>query len=623
MTFFEKNIQAIKNRDIVLYDQLQLKQEQLIDRVMCEPARDGNTYLKVLIHGSWVAFNSTYRPLAEAAVFAAKYKELPLFGRVLFLGFGNGYVAREMLFQFENRTEPGGDVVNASRKFAFYEPDVAVFSYVMQTYDLSDILGNENISIFVEGLNANLLPGWCSENVGNHNEGSFYLDALPKYKENYRDAYERLDKMYRDTLRGVEAYRNTKNMLAKCISKNNVFNMKYFEQAMNLKWFVENYPKNLPFVIVAAGPSLKQRVELLRQLVGRAFIMAVDTAACYLLEQGICPDGVICIDCRKDLYLFSREMQQIPFFLHTDVNHLVLDKVEPGFVYFVTSNMKYYEARAKKRNDYLLDLEAGGSVATMAFSFATALHVSDIILVGQDLAVRREESHVVSRIKRDMDAEQVIYVQGNEQEQVTTLPDFYIYLQWFQKEIARHSNIRVWNVTAGGARIDGATYVQPEELLVRFGSQDISYQEFNKRWQEQKRLHMEGAEQEQARLCVKTQYETIIEHINGLTDILKQGSELSKKLCGVCNEQGIETAQFAELNVCLEAISQQLCEIPEFEFLEGYCADMENGLLHNLYEEQEDKQTELMQIYSKLQNYYETLAKSVGDFIETLKEAMQ
>ncbi len=623
MSYFEKNIQAIKDRDIVLYDQLQLKQEQMIDRVMSEPAKDGNTYLKVYINGTWIALNSTYRPIVEAEKYASKYQDLPLFGRVLFLGFGNGYVARALSLMHDKQLETGTDVVNASRKYAFYEPDAAIFIYVMQVYDISDILKNEDISIFVEGLNANLLAGWCSDYVGTHNENSFYLGALPKYKENYADAYERMTRVYNDTIKGIAAYRNTQNLFAKTIANNNIFNIKYFEKAMNMKWFAANYPKDLPYVIVAAGPSLKQRVDMLKVLQGKAFIMVVDTAAEYLLDQGIQPDGVMGIDCEKELYLFSREMQNIPFFLHTDVNRLVLDKVEPQYPYFMVSNMKYYQMLAEERDDGLLDLSIGGSVANAAFSLATALGVTDIILVGQDLAIQPDATHIVSRNGLKMDMEHTLDVPGNEEDMVTTLPDFYIYLQWFQKEIAKHSRIHVWNVTAGGAKIEGARYVKPDEVLERFAKQDIVYADFQEKWEQKKKAHDRIKDTTETEQLDQSIYWRIVDRVSELYSDLEQGREVALQLSRLCEKQEMDHVRFAKLNHALDQISQRLCSIPEFEFVELYCADLEDDMLHNLYEEQDDKQKELKQIYEKLHRYYEVMAASEQEVIHILKEAMQ
>lgn len=611
MSFVEKNLEIIKRKDIVLYEQLQ--QDKLIDRVMSETAKDGNTYLKVQQQGKWVAFNSTYKPLEEAKRFASKYKDLPLFGRVLFLGFGNGYVARACMHLFENDENLGEDVINADRRFAFYEPDMAIFMYVLQTYDLTDILENNHISIFVEGLNSNLLQAWCADNVGTHNESSFYLDALPKYKDYYQDAYTRMESIHANMIMSLECYRETKNKLAKHISRNNIYNLKFFEQSMNLKWFVENYPKNLPFVIVAAGPSLKDRVEFLKQIQGKAFIMAVDTAVKYLLEQGITPDGVLCIDSRKRLTLFQKEMLDIPFFVHADVNRLVLDKVCPKYVYFLSAQTKYYEQRAMNRDDYLLDLDSGGSVATMAFSFAAALQVSDVILVGQDLSIQGNTTHVVDDMIMNIELCKHFYVPGNEEEQVTTLKDFYLYIQWFQQEIARHPEIHVWNVTAGGAKITGARYVQPEELFTELPLDSVIGEQFRVAWNEQK------SQQKQA----FAPYEDVIEKIQNIIALLEEGKNIAKVLHDLCETRQVDTKEFAELNAIFGRVEACLSEVPEFELLEQYCASMEDELLHNLYEEKDDKILEMQQIYGKLYAYYECLSREAEDLITICKDAMK
>ena len=46
-------------------------------------------------------------------------------------------------------------------------------------------------------------------------------------------------------------------------------------------------PKDIPVIIVSAGPSLDRNIDVLKQVKGHALIFAVDTAIKYLLQMEI------------------------------------------------------------------------------------------------------------------------------------------------------------------------------------------------------------------------------------------------------------------------------------------------------------------------------------------------
>lgn len=618
MTFFEKNIQVIKEKNIVLYEQLQIQQERLIDRVMSGTAKDGNSFLEVSIGGEMVALNSTYKPLAEAEKYSRQYAGLTAYARLLIFGFGNGYFARALLAANTLSVQMQGMEASAHVKYAFYEPDAAIFLYAMQTYDLTDILGNADVEVFVEGMNEGQLAAWCINSVDSMNEGSFLLAALPKYKACYQDAFERIAHVYEDTKLRISCDADTKRELSRQIMRNNLFNLKYFQSDVSFQSFKAIYPAGLPMLIVSAGPSLRQSMELLKKLQGKVFVLAVDSAAGYLLEQGILPDGVIAIDPGKELNLFSKEMQDIPFFVHTDVNHLVLDKVEPRHVCFIATNSVYYETLAKERGYRLESLDTGGSVATMALSMAIDMGIENVILMGQDLSVTGEASHVNGQKRLN---QQSLMVPGNETDQVPTYMDFHMYLQWFQNTIAVNPQVKVINVTRGGAKIAGALYRHDEELKQEFdfdkaaGLYSIFADAFGK---------LLTADQQDSGLAagvVKRIYEQIIENLSALQESICEGEQLAQEAINVIGSGDVSMEIAAEYNQRLNVISEHLTSVLEFEWLESYCRAQEESIFHNLYEKNTDLQTELLEAFDKIRLYYQMLSGNLEAVLEQCRQA--
>lgn len=600
MSYFEENIKIIKRRDIVLYEQLQLQQEHLIDRVEASPAKDGDSYLKVRLHGQWVAFNSTYHPAKEAEAFAKKYESIPPYGRVLFLGFGNGCFCRELI---NVSKKDYGELEEGARvKFAFYEPDSQIFLYAMQMYDLSDILGNEDVFIFVEGLNDNLLSGWCNRNLDILNEKAFLLGVLPKYAEHYADAYARICSLHDRAVETLRLYANSKKELGTQSAKNGIYNLIREQKSDRFSSFVEHYPENLPFVIVSSGPSLEKSLGLLQALAGRAFIMAADSAAAYLIGHGIKPDGIMCRDPIKLPALFTSDMREIPFFVHTEFNHEVLDLVRPKHIYFVSSYLDYERMMAERRGDEIPELDTGGSVATLAFALAAYLHVEHVILIGQDLCVTPKISHVTSVIDRAAMEQAYIEVPGNLEATVYTYSDFYSFLEWFQDTIQKHKELRVINGTAGGARIEGAVYMSSEEVCAYV--EGVGAENDYNRFMEFIHKNIEDGVSEDTGL-----YDGIQMRLTDVKSWLAQGlgilkKESDRKHMGMADSMKNIVEQ-------LGGIQQVLAGIPEFELLEHACVEFEDEYIIALADADTEGEKAVQNILMIYKQYYTSLLNQV------------
>lgn len=607
MSYFDQNIKEIKERNIVLYEQVQIQQERVLDRVMSEASRDGNSYMKVYVGGQWTALNSTYRPLAEAEKFAMPYADMELYSRLLVFGLGNGYFARALITGNLPEEPETADGKYSHTRFAFYEPELMLFLYVLHTYDLSDILSNPDVEIFVEGLNENQLSGWCLNNVSQMNLGAFRFVALPKYKVCFPDAYDRVQNVYEDTIHCVHADTNTKRLRAKGIAKNNYENLRYFCNSRSLKEFTKQYPKDLPFLIVSAGPSLANSLEELKKIRNYVFLMAMDSAAKYLLKEGIRPDGIFVIDMEKPVTLFTEEMQDIPFFVHTDMNYEVLEHVKPKDIYFVTTNMVYYEKLAVAKGDSLSCLDTGGSVATAAFSFAISLGVDTVVLMGQDLSVSGSKTHVA---ELHSDLEFYTTIKGNEEEALNTFFDFYMYLRWFESQIAKHPDIRVINATKGGAYIKGTKYLHGSELFacICMEQRKQMYSAFQSAC-EQKETKSAYGEQ-----TICDIYDALQENIAGVQVLLQKGCDLTKQAKEELQRNGVQGEGLLKVNQSLDALGAELTRTDALEWLELYVKDREDEVMNDLYQKQESVEEEYLVSYDKLQKYYELLLGAVNGY---------
>lgn len=152
--------------------------------------------------------------------------------------------------------------------------------------------------------------------------------------------------------------------------------------------------KDLPFIVLAAGPSLSRILPQLPLLKERAVIVCVDTALRSCLDAGVEPDFIILADPQ---YACAMHLE----FLSAPSSVLITEVAAwPSVFRFVCretvlfSSMyppgQYFERKLGWKGR----LGAGGSVATTAWDFARFCGAKEIFLAGMDLGFPGKQTHI-------------------------------------------------------------------------------------------------------------------------------------------------------------------------------------------------------------------------------------
>ena len=164
--------------------------------------------------------------------------------------------------------------------------------------------------------------------------------------------------------------------------------------AMNLVNYVATPPIDIlkgrfagdPAIIISAGPSLARNIDQLKALKGRAVLCAVQTAVKPLLERGVEPDFVTSLDFHEMSRKFFEDIGDLSGV------HLV---AEPKATWHVIDNYPGPVSLLDNQWARLVigdelagrdGLQAGATVAHLAFYLAVYMGCDPIIFVGQDLA---------------------------------------------------------------------------------------------------------------------------------------------------------------------------------------------------------------------------------------------
>ena len=399
-------------------------------------------------------------------------KNTPL---VCLFGLGTGLFAEKLL-----------DHMSKDSALIIYEPNKKIIDYCIKCGDSGDvtekkiserikkILEDKRTCLVIEEENDLLFRQKLNEYIN-----YMGIKALKVFKHNrYDRLYPKSCINYYRTLSDhivLKATNRNTMALFKEDSVNNLFKNIYMFDKMTLFNDIEQIlPKDIPAIIVSAGPSLEKNVDLLSLVKGHFLIFAVTAAIPFLLERNIVPDLAITLDAQQEDRCFEDERSHfIPCIFDVSAKPSFI-KSHKGKTFLINTSNSYFfklmSSIAKEMSIY----PCGGSVATAAFVILRMFGQKKIILTGQDLAFLGDVSHAGG--VNDNLGYQKSVVEGYYGGQVTTRSDWLGYLKWFEVAIEdikeKKEDICVIDATEGGAKIHGAKQMSLKEVID--GCRDIN-----------------------------------------------------------------------------------------------------------------------------------------------------
>jgi hypothetical protein len=257
-----------------------------------------------------------------------------------------------------------------------------------------------------------------------------------------------------------------------------------------------------PLVIISPGPSLDKNIHLLKQLKGKALLMAPAQSAMALCRAGVMPDAIVVADPADFIYV----MEGFP--IETIEILLLGVACHPSFYERFKEKIVTFNVNAGIDNwisDIFHDtahVGSGGSVATAIFTMGLYLQCNPIMLVGQDLALTNGKQYCSNSadgsmsVKLNPEGDAFIYDNvspGYElllehagtnsrtrRDKVLTLPGYYggtvltkrdyamfhaEFEHHAETENAKSNPIRLLNCTEGGAYIKGFEHIPLAEAI--------------------------------------------------------------------------------------------------------------------------------------------------------------
>lgn len=596
MSYYDSNMKEIQRTKGFLYERIieniSKPHPNKPEKLELYPALDGDTMLVITFGSSQYRLNSLYSPSHEAERWAEQYDMKNIGIVATMFGFGNGIFVRSLLRKLDGQGA-----------LLIYEPSAELFFYVLEHYDLTDILGATNVSITVEGINDNEIRNILSNHVDWINLRSQIFCSHPLYEQIFEDSAKTLYKVIQDNNDRTVVNKNTDVALSKRLVSNTLVNMKHMRKSNLVTDLIGKFPKDIPAIIVAAGPSLDKNIEELKRAKGKAVIFAVDTAMKYLLAHEILPDFIVTLDPKKSLkHLKDPRCHEIPMFSRIDSRPQNIETNKKKIIFYNLEG--YIKALYSQVGKETGSFYSGGSVATGAFSICETLGFQRIILIGQDLAYSGDSTHAggisVDYSNAGTQIEIVEDIYGNP---IKTRYDWYVYIRWFEDAVDLFEGEEVIDATEGGARIKGTTIMTLKDTIDRYCNQRVDCESIIAALKP-------TINTEELRILI----EQIKQDINDLEDIRQKAEEaadICDRLIEKYDKSLQETTSSIRKNQILSEYNAAMEAKPVYELIDWDISAATTEQLSHLYVYTKDEKKNKLATYEQARVIYRAILESI------------
>ncbi len=492
-------------------------------------------------------------------------------------------------------------------------PVQSFFFHVLHYYDITELLSNSSVIIAIENINEFDFHSMLRIKMNITNIKGVIKCIYPGYEEIFPESCILFWEEIKDAYHNAIIQANTGVLFGKVYIENTLKNLKYLPMSSTICDLKKILPKDIPAIVVAAGPSLSTQVDSLKKAKGKAVIIAVDRILDVLLDWGVIPDFVFTLDPIKPVeYFTQRQDVTIPLLA------------------FITSNNKIWEIHKGKKiicngseflEPFYIDAEKipprtrpSGSVATAAFTACVELGFENIILVGQDLAYQGNATHA-GGVEEKIAVNNDIMVEGIDGKMVKSRYDWKEFLIWYQDFLTVYPSINVIDAKDSGAKIKGTKNMSLDEAIATYskGQGDFCLNEDE----------------------LLTQ-KLSTEEIDKLRDYLRNGFEQldaienkSKKAIKICdrlirdNEKNILSKEIDKNLESLKSINTFILEQKIYPLMDTYVTALTTHKLTNIYQFKDDLKDDSHNAYINSKAVFEAIFETIDLIRPLLKKSIE
>lgn len=582
--------------------------------VITEKSYTNETILKIDNHKEVYYLNGKYAPSRVAEQWLEQQGEIDKFATIIIVGISNGVHIKKIM-----------ESVPKTVNILIYEPSYEIFRRAMEEVDLSFIFEPDiPVGIIVDLINGFEKERYFRYFITYDNIVSLKIFMSGNYRELFHEETEQFIKFLNRYLTQIEISWHTIIRYTNTNAANIFHNLKYLYNGYSVADLKGILPENIPAIIVSAGPSLDKNIMELKNAVGKACIIATDTAMKPLLNAGIIPDLFVIVDGLKPAELFEhKQISKVGMVTMTAVSREPMD-LHKGKKYFYYNDSPFENEMLRLVNEMdereilLPDLPTGGSVATSAYSLGVYMGAKMIILVGQDLALTGNKVHVDGAFKNekceiDMKSGDYLEVESVDGGKVVTRIDFKHYLDWFEMIIEAWKNITTIDATEGGALIHGAKTMPLKRAIKKYCTK-----EYNARWHIARTPKILNTQEEKE--YALRYFEKCVDRLKKVKEKAEKGEEYYDEMLEALKRDDQKTIsslyeKIKEVNLFMEndAVAETV-----MDSLKG----IEFTLRPLIYQVQEDEKSELEEVAKQGKLMMMAIGVGTDEIVNIVKESL-
>ena len=435
--------------------------EILPSKSNCPTAKEGGKFL-----------HSAYNPLREAEQAAKTAKSsLTEVYSAAFFSCGLGYAPISYANLYPNDT------------IIIVESDPRYFFTALSLVDWEPLFKHANFIIAL-GTGIDSVVSLIEHTAGLKHTAICENAAQSQHAADY---FQALRSLIERNKRKVEINASTLEKFSKLWLKNTCRNLHFLAETDGVNIYKDSCPKDLPCIILAAGPTLEEALPHLAELKKRSILIAVDTALRACLRAGVEPDFVILADPQYYAYRHIAGLKSPSSILITEsAAYPAVFRFECKKIVMCASLFplgQYIEKQIGSKGE----LVAGGSVSTTAWDFARFIGAKEIFCAGLDLGYPRFQTHIKgstfeeaihTKSTRLLTAEkqgsQILFGAGMSQESdyegrpILTDSKMKMFAWWFEsKQEEFKASIKSYTLSPKSLKIPGFQVADVKELLSR------------------------------------------------------------------------------------------------------------------------------------------------------------
>ena len=351
-------------------------------------------------------------------------------------------------------------------RMVIIEPSIQIFNDSFTTIDLSVLLTNDRVDLFVgEDISIADIVRHYKENIP---VGKTPIIVHPNYDTLFGETIRSLSKELAERIREVKDAWFTIREHGQLMFKNTVTNLPSLFAGTPMRQ-LKGKLKGIPALCISAGPSLDESLADIKALNNRALIIACDSAASALLTAGIKPHFVVTVDIFKTnidkLKPYFEDLREIALIFGLESNpdnvRLFLGPRRVG-VSAYSKLMSFWLDPQLKLQSLFPEMS---SVSHLALFSALAMEADPIVMVGMDMAYIQGKSHSFgSAFFHSIDNKKTVPVYGNTG---CTLPttNHFVADRLLIENITEKESVRFVNTCIGGAYVAGTEIKRISEVI--------------------------------------------------------------------------------------------------------------------------------------------------------------